>query len=302
VRASFVLSEIGIGLRRNLTMTVAVVVTVAISLALFGAGLLIREQVSAMKDYWYDKVEVSVYLCGDGSNSPNCSGTPVTEEQRAQLQKDLQETPLVQKVYYESKQDAYARFKQQFKDSPDLVQNVTPDALPESFRVKLTDPTQFEVVASAFRDRPGVDEVQDQKALLENFFKVLRYIQYGAVGIALVQVVAALLLIYNTIRVAAFSRRRETGIMRLVGASNLYIQLPFLLEGVLAGLVGATFASGAIVAIKAILVDRLLRPNFPITAYVGWDAVIPVILILFATGVALSGLASLVTLPRHLRV
>src|SRR5687768_13290511 len=232
MRASFVLSEIGIGLRRNLTMTIAVVVTTAISLALFGAGLLIREQVSTMKDYWYDKVEVSVYLCGEGSNSLNCNGGTVTEDQRDQIQADLQMTPLVEQVYYESKQDAYKRFQEQFKDSEDLVRNVTPDALPESFRVKLKDPTQFEVIASAFRDRPGVDEVQDQKSLLEPFFRLLRWLQYGALLVALFQLVAALLLVYNTIRVAAFSRRRETGIMRLVGASNLYIQLPFLLEGV----------------------------------------------------------------------
>jgi cell division transport system permease protein len=302
VRASFVLSEIGIGLRRNFTMTVAVVVTVAISLALFGAGLLIREQVGTMKDYWYDKVEVSVYLCGEGSNSANCNGQAVTDEQRTQLQDDLQATPLVEKVYYESKQDAYKRFKEQFKESPDLVQNVTPDALPESFRVKLKDPTQFEVVASAFRDRPGVDEVQDQKALLENFFKLLNTLQLFALIIAGVQIFAAILLISNTIRVAAFSRRRETGIMRLVGASNLYIQLPFLLEGVLAGLVGAAFASGAVIALKAILIDRLLKPNFPITAYIGWDAVLSVLPLLFLTGMALSGLASFVTLRRHLRV
>ncbi len=302
MRASFVVSEIVVGIRRNLTMTVAVVVTVAISLALFGAGLLIREQVSTMKDYWYDKVEVSVYLCGEGSNSVNCNGTPVTDEQRTELQNDLQSTPLVEKVYYESKQDAYKRFKEQFKDSPDLVQNVTPDALPESFRVKLKDPTQFEVVASAFRDRPGVDEVQDQKALLENFFKLLNTLQLFALIVAGVQIFAAILLISNTIRVAAFSRRRETGIMRLVGASNLYIQLPFLLEGVLAGLVGAAFAAGAIIALKAILIDRLLKPNFPITAYVGWDAVIAVIPLLFLTGMALAGLASFFTLRRHLRV
>ena len=302
MRAQFVLSEIGVGLRRNLTMTFAVVVSVALSLALFGGALLMREQVSTMKDYWYDKVEVSVYLCGEGSNSANCNGTAVTDDERKQLQQDLQATPLVQKVYYESKQDAYKRFKEQFKDSPDLVQNVTPDALPESFRVKLKDPTQFEVVASAFRDRPGVDEVQDQKALLENFFKLLNTLQLFALVVAGVQIFAAILLISNTIRVAAFSRRRETGIMRLVGASNLYIQLPFLLEGVLAGLVGAAFASGAIVALKAILIDRLLKPNFPITAYVGWDAVIAVVPLLFLTGMALSGLASFFTLRRHLRV
>jgi cell division transport system permease protein len=302
VRATFILSEIGIGLRRNLTMTVAVVVTVAISLALFGSGLLIRKQVETMKDFWYDKVEVSVYLCGEASAGPTCGGNPVTEEQRQELLADLEAMPQVQEVFYESQQDAYERFREQFADSPDLVDNVTADALPESFRVKLVDPTQFEVVASAFRDRPGVEQVQDQKALLEDFFDVLNKLQLLALIIAGVQVVAAVLLISNTIRVAAYSRRRETGIMRLVGASNLYIQLPFLLEGVLAGLVGAAFASAALVALKVLLVDGQLRPTFEFTAFVGWGDVLSIIPWLVLTGVLLAGVSSFVTLRRHLRV
>ncbi len=245
MRAQFVLSEIGIGLRRNLTMTIAVVVTVAISLALFGSGLLIRKQVETMKDFWYDKVEVSVYLCGELSQAPTCGGQAVTDAQRAELETDLRAMPEVDQVFYESQQEAYEHFQRQFADSPDLVENVTADVLPESFRVKLDDPTQFSVVAQAFSDRPGVEEVQDQKALLEGFFNVLNKLQLLALIIAAVQVLAAVLLISNTIRVAAYSRRRETGIMRLVGASNLYIQLPFLLEGVLAGLVGVAAMKAA---------------------------------------------------------
>lgn len=302
MRAQFVLSEIGIGLRRNLTMTIAVVVTVAISLALFGSGLLIRAQVEAMKDFWYDKVEVSVYLCGESSQAPTCGGAAVTQQQRDEIQADLEAMPEVDTVFYESQEQAYAQFREQFEDSPDLVQNVTAEALPESFRVKLQDPTQFAVVASAFAQRPGVEEVQDQKALLEGFFNVLNKLQLIALIIAGVQVVAAVLLISNTIRVAAFSRRRETGIMRLVGASNLYIQLPFLLEGVLAGLVGAGFAAGALVAVKAVLVDGQLRPNFPVIAFVGWGDVLAILPWLFLTGMLLAGLSSFVTLRRHLRV
>ncbi len=302
MRAQFILTEIGIGLRRNLTMTVAVVVTVAISLALFGSGLLIRKQVETMKDYWYDKVEVSIYLCGESSQSPNCNGAPVSEQQRQELLADLKATPQVQEVHYESQEQAFERFKEQFRDSPDLVENVTADALPESFRVKLTDPTQFEVVASAFRDRPGVEEVQDQKALLQDFFNLLNKLQLVALIIAAIQVVAAVLLISNTIRVAAFSRRRETGIMRLVGASNLYIQLPFLLEGVLAGIVGAAFATAALVALKVLLIDGQLKPTFEFTAFVGWDDVLSIVPWIFATGVLLAGLSSFVTLRRHLRV
>ncbi len=302
MRAQFVLSEIGTGLRRNLTMTMAVVVTVAISLALFGAGLLIRSQVDVMKDYWYDRVEVSVFLCGERSDVPTCAGNAVSPEQRTQLQTDLEATPQVARVYYESKEEAFARFREQFKDSPDLVANVSADALPESFRVKLDDPEQFDVVASAFRDRPGVEDVQDQKELLEKFFSVLTGVQRAAIVIALVQLAAAALLIGNTIRVAAFSRRRETGIMRLVGASNLYIQLPFLLEGALAGLVGGGIAVGMVVAMKAFLIDRMLRPAFPLTNFVGWDVVLVQSGFLLAIGTGLSALASFVTLRRHLRV
>lgn len=302
MRAQFVFSEIGIGLRRNLTMTVAVVVTVAISLALFGSGLLIRKQVETMKDFWYDKVEVSVYLCGPASQEPTCAGAPVSPEQRDQLLADLEATPQVEQVFYESQEEAFVHFQEQFQDSPDLVQNVTAEALPESFRVKLRDPTQFEVVAGAFQGRPGVEEVQDQKALLEGFFNVLNKMQLLALIIAGVQVVAALLLISNTIRVAAFSRRRETGIMRLVGASNLYIQLPFLLEGVLAGLVGAGFAAGALVALKKFLIDDQLKPTFAFTAFVGWEDVLAILPWLFLTGALLAGLSSFVTLRRHLRV
>ena len=302
MRASFVLSEIGIGLRRNLTMTIAGVVTVAISLAIFGAGLLAQRQVTAMKDFWYDKVEVSIYLCGDQSKGTNCNGSAVTLEQRNALLQEVNANPLVQKVYYESQQQAYENFKKQFKDSKDLVQNVTPDALPESLRVKLKDPTKYEDLASAFRDSPGVEEIADQKALLDPFFRVLKRLQLVAWVVAGIQILAAVLLIGNTIRVAAFSRRRETGIMRLVGASNLYIQLPFLLEGVLVGLVGAAFAAAGLAVLKAVLVDRLLRPMLKFTRFVGWSDVLAVVPWLFVIGVALTGISSFLTLRRHLRV
>jgi cell division transport system permease protein len=302
MRASFVLSEIGIGLRRNLTMTIAGVVTVAISLAIFGAGLLAQRQVSAMKDFWYDKVEVSMYLCGEGSKGPNCNGSAVTQEQRDALLTEVSKNPLVAKVFYESQQQAFENFKNQFKESKDLVSNVTPEALPESLRVKLKDPTKYEDLASAFQDSPGVEEIQDQKALLDPFFKVLKRLQLVAWVVAGIQILAAILLIGNTIRVAAFSRRRETGIMRLVGASNLYIQLPFLLEGVLVGLVGAAFAAAGLAALKAVLVDRLLKPMLKFTAFVGWRDVIAVMPWLFIVGVALTGISSFFTLRRHLRV
>ena len=261
MRAQFVLSEVGIGLRRNLLMTIAVVITVAISLLLLGTSLLMRAQVGTMKDYWYNKVEVSVFLCGAESDTPSCAAGAVNDQQRSEIEADLRALPQVDRVFYESQQDAYQRFKEQFKNSA-IADNVTADALPESFRVKLKDPRQFAVVASAFQGRPGVEQVQDQRQLLERFFKVLNGFQVGALSIAVFAIVAAILLISITIQVAAFSRRRETGIMRLVGASNFYIQLPFLLEGAFAGLVGAVLAAGGLVALKSLFVDHRLAPSF----------------------------------------
>jgi len=302
VRASFFLSEIGIGLRRNMTMTIAMIVTMALSLFLQALGLGMTRQVSAMKDFWYDRVEISVYLCGESSVGATCGGTPVTDEQRREIGDDLRQMPQVREVFYESQQDAYDRFREQFADSPDLVDNVTADALPESYRVSLHDPEQFEVVASALRDRPGIEQVQDQKALLEPFFRILNLFQFGAWALAGSALLAAVLLVSNTVRVSAFGRRREVGIMRLVGASNWTIQLPFVLEGLLAGVVGAVIASGGLVAVKAIAVDRFLREELPFTAFIGWGDVLWVVPWLFLTGIVLAGLASFLTLRRHLRV
>lgn len=293
MRARFVLSEMALGLRRNLTMTLAVIITVAISLALVGAGLLIRHQVEDMKDYFYYKVEVSVFLTKN-----------VTADQRESISGDLRALPQVQQVFYESQQEAFERFKKQFKDSPGLVENVRPDTLPESFRVKLKDPRQYAVVASQFDGRPGVEQVADQRRLLDPLFRILNGFRNAAYLIAAVQLITATVLISNTIRVAAFSRRRETGIMRLVGASNLYIQLPFLLEGALAGLIGAVLACGFIVLGKIMFIDRTLRGVFSggFIPAIGWSDIVKTMPLLLLAGVALSALASFVTLRRHLRV
>ncbi|MGH3344494.1 MAG: permease-like cell division protein FtsX [Carbonactinosporaceae bacterium] len=301
MRATFVFSEIGIGLRRNLTMTIAVIVSVAISLALFGAALLIRAQVDTMKSYWYDKVEVSIFLCKQNSDAPGCQGGAITDEQRQKIDRELSSLSQVKKVYYESQQEAYDRFKDQFSDSA-LAKNITPDQMPESFRVKLNNPEKYEIVASLFTGREGVDQVQDQREVLEPIFRVLQVFQVIAIVVALLMLSVALLLIINTIRVAAFSRRRETGIMRLVGASNFYIQLPFLLEGAIAGLIGAVLASVFVVAIKIFGIDHYLAPTFRFMAFIGWDSVIATIPILMIVGVAMSGLASFATLRKYLRV
>ena len=300
MRAGFLLSEVRIGLRRNLTMTFAVIVTTAISLSLLGIGLLSNSQVNAMKDYWYDKIEVSVYLCGSLSESPSCAGGVINAEQRLGIKSDLEALPVVQSVFYESKSEAYSRFQERFKDSA-IAQNVTADQLPESFRVKLKDPTQYAVVVSAFSGRPGVDVVQDQRSILEKFFKLLNVLRNGALLVGLFSVLTAGLLISNTLRIAAFNRRRETGVMKLVGASSWSIQLPFLLEGIISALIGWVFATGLLAGLKSV-VDSKVAPLLTFTNFFGWNEVWIASAWLLLAGLGVSTIASAVTLRRYLKV
>jgi len=300
MRAGFLFKEVKIGLRRNLTMTFAVVITVAISLTLLGIGLLANSQVKVMKDYWYDKIEVSVFLCGTLSESPSCASGPVSQEQRDQIKIDIEALPVVDTVYYESQAEAFTRFQERFEGSA-IAQNVTQDQLPESYRVKLIDPTQFAVMQSAFAGRPGVDSVQDQRSILEKFFKLLSVLRDGALAIGLASVLTAALLISNTLRIAAFNRRRETGVMKLVGASSFSIQLPFLLEGIISAIVGWVFSTGLLSAFK-LLVDSRIAPLLSFTKFFTWSDVWVASGILLITGLVVSTVASVATLRKYLKV
>ena len=300
MRVRFLLSEVRIGLRRNLTMTFAVVVTTAISLSLLGIGLLANAQVNAMKDYWYDKIEVSVFLCGNLSDSPSCAAGVVTADQRLSIQQDLQKMTVVDSVFYESQSQAYTRFQERFKDSA-IAQNVTADQLPESFRVKLKDPEQFSVIVSAFSGRPGVDVVQDQRAILDKFFQLLAVLRNAALAVGFASVLTAALLISNTLRIAAFNRRRETGVMKLVGASSWSIQLPFLLEGVISAIIGWAVATGLLAGLKTVI-DSNVAPLLTFTKFFGWGEVAIASGWLLLTGLVVSTIASVVTLRRYLKV
>lgn len=303
MRAQFVFSEIGVGLRRNLTMTFAVIVSVAISLALLGGALLAREQVNSMKGYWYDKVQVSIYLCNknDAETEPSCARGAVTGQQKREIKEDLDKLKVVDKTYHETSEQAYKHYKEQFPDSP-LVPSLTADQMQESFRVKLTDPTKFEVVSTAFSERQGVHSVQDQKDLLEDLFNLLNGMNTAALFLMGLMLIVALLLIVNTVRVSAFSRRRETGIMRLVGASSFYIQIPFILEAAVAGLLGGVFASSMLLGGKYFLVDNWLADKIPLIQFIGWDSVLKVLPLVLAVGVIMPAIAAFLALRKYLRV
>src|SRR5688572_7103551 len=294
MRVNFVLSEVATGLRRNLTMTVAMILTTAISLGLMGTGLLIAGMISDMKEIYYDKVQVSIFLADD-----------VSEEQRTAIEAQLDGSAEVKSYLYESKDEAYARFQQQFAQQPELVENTPADALPESFRVELVNPERYPVIAEEFPNgEAGVDQVRDEGDFLDRLFSLLNGARNATIAVAVVQALAALLLISNTIQLAAFNRRNETNIMRLVGASRWYTQLPFILEAAVAGLIGALLAVGGLVLTKVLFVDRTL--SGPIKAgiipAVDWGDVVAISPWIAAAGVGLAAVAAYVTLRLYVRL
>ncbi len=306
MRAQFVMSEISVGLRRNLTMTFAVVVSVALSLALFGGSLLMRDQVSTMKGYWYDKVNVSIFLCNksDAESDPNCAKGAVTAEEKTQIKADLGKmSDVIQKVSYESSDEAYKHYKDEFGNTP-LAQSLTPDQMPESYRIKLKDPEKYKVIATAFDGRDGVQSVQDQKGILENLFGLLNGMNWAALAVMALMLVVALMLIVNTVRVSAFSRRRETGIMRLVGASSFYIQMPFIMEAAVAGVIGGFVACLMLLVGRYFIIDHglALSQKLNLINFIGWDAVLQKLPLVLAIGLLMPAVAAFFALRKYLKV
>jgi cell division transport system permease protein len=301
--SNFVLQEIWIGLRRNLTMTAALIVVVAISLSMLGTGLLFIKQVSKTQTYWQSKVEVSIYLCTANSANPSCK-TGVSPAQVTSIKQTLNSMPdQVQFVDYQSQSQAYTLFKQYFANDSSYVNTVSAKEMPSSFEVKLKNPSQadYNIVASAVTGKAGVDSVIDEMTILTKFYSLLNGLRDAVVIVALILVVAAVLLVANTIRLSAFNRRRETGIMRLVGASNFSIQLPFLLEGVIAGLIGWALSAVLLVGVKLLILDTL-QQYFTYNVGLGTGDLVEVIVLAMCVGVLLTGVTSFVTLRRYLRV
>jgi len=294
MRVNFVLSEVATGLRRNLTMTVAMILTTAISLGLMGTGILIAGMISHMKEIYYDKVQVSIFL----SDS-------VTDEQRSAIETELKDSPEVKSYIYESKDEAYQRFQEQFSQQPELVQNTPADALPESFRVELVNPERYPVIAEEFPNgENGVDQVRDEGDFLDRLFSLLNGARNATIAVAVIQALAALLLISNTIQLAAFNRRNETNIMRLVGASRWYTQLPFILEAAFAGLIGGLLAAGGLILAKVLFVDKTLAGPIKagIIPPVAWNEIAVTGLEIAAGGVVAAAIAAYVTLRLYVRL
>lgn len=257
MRSDLVAREVLTGLRRNVTMTIAMVLTTAISLGLVGAGLLAVRTIDRTEELYSDRVEVQVALTADLSATDTDCGQAVC----AGLRSTLEGLPLVESVRFVSRQQAYERYKELYAGQA-LAELAEPDTLPATLRVRLADQEAgAPAVRAAMTGRVGVRTVIDQRDVVAKLFDFLAGVRNVMFALALVQAVAALLLISNTVQVSAYTRRTEVGVMRLVGATRWYTQLPFLIEAMVTGVVGAVIAAVGLLAGKFLFVDRLLAEN-----------------------------------------
>jgi cell division transport system permease protein len=307
MRLGLVLGEAASGLRRNISMVISVILVTFISLTFVGTAILLQFQIDQMKGYWYDRAQVAVYLCTPIDETENCSGGEATQEQIDSVSSQLDSetlAPFIKRYEFETHDQAFANFEDQFGDTS-FSEFVTPDLLPQSFRVNLVDPDQAEVLSESLAGLPGVQSVVDQRRYLDQIFTILNAASFTAVGLAGLMLIAAVLLIATTIRLSAFSRRRELGIMRLVGASNRFIQTPFILEGVFAAVIGSVLAGGAIVAIVHFFIQGYLKDALAETAtvsLVGLDEAFVVVPILILIGGVLAAASAGFAINRYLKV
>ncbi|HJS27098.1 MAG TPA: permease-like cell division protein FtsX [Actinomycetota bacterium] len=289
-RFEFLFRETTSGLRRNGLVAFAAISTTFIALLLFGLSLLISRQVSLMIEATTGNVEVAVYLTD-----------PVNPDTVRSLTGTLTELPVVENVDFESKQEACDRFKELFANQPALVNNVNCDALPASLRVKLDDPEQYAQVEAVLQGQPGIDRIVDQSAFLDRLFAVTRVFRVGVLLISFVMLVSAAILIANTVRMGLFARRKEIGIMKLVGATNWRIRMPFLVEGLFESLIGAAAAILVLFGLKVAFINPL-NESVQFVPWIVNSDVIAIIPWLLLAAVVVSLLASLVGMRRFLDV
>ena len=303
MRFGLILSEAFTGLRRNASMVISVILVTFVSLTFVGAAMLMQMQIAKMQGYWAERAQVAIFMCRDGSTQTTCSDGEATKEQLAAVADKLKSPALdgiVRSVRFETRDEAYQNVLDLMGE--DYKDFITPAQLNETYWVNLVDPTQTDVIDEAFKGMDGVEEVKDQLEYLQPLFSALTIATYFAVAIAGLMLVAAVLLIATTIRLSAYARRKELGIMRLVGASNRFIQTPFILEGVFAAFLGSALASvtiwlGVQYGVHGYLVNEI---DFVTTWIDGRDAVL-VIPVVVGLGLVLAALSASFAIRRWLR-
>jgi cell division transport system permease protein len=299
----YVFTELGQGLRRNLSMHIAVVLTLFVSLTLVGLGLLLNQQADKAAQHWGSQLQITVWLCKDKDDNPACTGE-VTETQKAAIEKVVQENPEVADYHAESKEEAFAKVKELL--GPEKFEGPNPAAtaadMPQSLWIELNDPEEYQGITSAVKGLDGVSGIRDMRAVLKPIYGSINALQWGALGTATFLVLAALLLVGNTIRLAAFARRREIGIMRLVGASTGYITLPFLLEALVTALIGVGLAAGALGAFMYFGIHQRAGDQLKFMPWIGMPEYTVAILWVAILGPILTLLPTLVLTRKYLKV
>jgi cell division transport system permease protein len=290
-RLGYFFRETATALRRNALVTFAAISTVFISLFLLGGALLVERQVRLMTGEWASRVEVSVFLRDDASG----------EEIQALGQK-INDIPEVDQTFFEDREEAYANFTVLFRDNPGLVENVDPDAMPQSYRIKLVDPADFPVIRARLAGDPAIDQIKDEQAILKKLLAVTSVLRTGVIAVAAIMLISAAGLIGNTVRMAVFARRKEIAIMKLVGATNWFIRVPFLIEGMVQGLIGGVAAVLSIFAMKFLFIDPLRGRIAFVPSWIDTGEILFVVPILLGAGILIAAVASLLAMRRFLEV
>ncbi|QUR66755.1 permease-like cell division protein FtsX [Mycobacterium spongiae] len=296
MRFGFLLNEVLTGLRRNVTMTIAMVLTTAISIGLFGGGLLVVRLADNSRDIYLDRVETQVFLTDDiSANDVSCDANPCKA-----LRDKIEARQDVKSVRFVNREDAYQDAIRKFPEFKDVAGK---DSFPASFIVKLNNPEQHTEFDDAMRGQPGVRSLLNEKDLIDRLFAILNGLSNAAFAVALVQAVGAVLLIANMVQVAAYTRRTEIGIMRLVGASRWYTQLPFLVEAMLAAAVGVGIAVLGLIAVRAMFLENALNQFYQahLIAKVDYADILYIAPWLLLLGVAMAGLTAYGTLRIYVR-
>jgi len=297
----YVFSELRQGLRRNLSMHLAVILTLFVSLTLVGLGFLLQSQTEKAEAYYGSQLQITVFLCNDIDASPNCTGE-VTRAQKQSIIAVVEENPEVAGYHTESKKQAFDKTKELYGEDFFDRLPTTPAAMKETVWIDLKDAQEFQGIRSAVEGLDGVSNVRDQRAVLQPIFTAIDQFKYGAIGIALFLILAALLLVANTIRLAAYARRREIGIMRLVGASSLYISLPFLLEGLVTAIAGVFLSGGTLAAFMYFGVDQQLSEQVRFIPWIGLEEYVRALGVVAILGPLLTVIPTLVLTRKYLKV
>jgi cell division transport system permease protein len=289
-RLSYFTRETLVSLRRNLMMTIAGIITVAISLCLFGGILLVSTVVDHGTERWKHGVELEIFMKVDATQTE-------IERMAATLKAD----PQVKSFTFLDHKAAMKEFSKDFADQPALVESTTPDALPESFRVVPQKAELTEPIRVAYTDQIGVDTVITAQQQVKRLLTFTRWIRVFFFTISVTLLVSALFLIVNTIRLATYARRREIEVMKLVGASNWFVRVPFMAEGFVQGVIGAGLAFGFVWFLQVLIRNLLNRQHSLLSTFrVTPQDAIGIGIIVLLIGALIGTLGSAIGLRRFL--